>query len=131
MPRFDGTGPNHEGRGYYRNGNSFCGNGQRCGKGRPGRVRRVGMMPRCKRYGPINNDFSETITMSVDEYEAIRLIDELGLNQEEASNQMNIARTTVQSIYATARKKLADSLINQKELYIEGGNFELKEEDNI
>ena len=35
---------------------------------------------------------------------------------------MNVARTTVQGIYAEARKKIAQSLVDGKILLIEGGN---------
>lgn len=42
--------------------------------------------------------------LTVEEYEAVRLMDYLGLNQEEASAQMGVARTTVQRIYAQARR---------------------------
>jgi len=65
--------------------------------------------------------------MTVDEYEAIRLIDLEGLTQEECAKQMNVARTTVQGIYAEARKKLARSLVDGKILLIEGGEYRLCE----
>ena len=45
--------------------------------------------------------------MTVDEYESIRLIDLEGLTQEEAALQMEVGRSTVQSIYNSARRKLA------------------------
>jgi predicted DNA-binding protein (UPF0251 family) len=63
--------------------------------------------------------------MSIEEYEAVRLIDLQGFMQEEAAQQMNIARTTVQRIYNDARKKLAESLVNGKTLKIEGGDYML------
>ena len=45
--------------------------------------------------------------------------------QETCAMAMNVARTTVQKIYEEARYKLADALINGKELSIEGGEFRL------
>jgi predicted DNA-binding protein (UPF0251 family) len=63
--------------------------------------------------------------MTVDEYESIRLIDLEEFTQEECANQMNIARTTVQAMYNDARKKLAESLVNGKVLWIEGGEYRL------
>jgi predicted DNA-binding protein (UPF0251 family) len=63
--------------------------------------------------------------MQLDEYETIRLIDLEGLTQEECAEQMDVARSTVQGIYISARKKLADSLINGKLLLIEGGQYHL------
>lgn len=63
--------------------------------------------------------------MTVDEYEAIRLIDLDGFTQEECAAQMNISRTTVQGMYDSARKKLAESLVRGKVLSIEGGEYRL------
>ena len=63
--------------------------------------------------------------MALDEYEAIRLIDLLGLTQEEAARQMGVARTTVQAVYDAARGKLADALVNGHRLLLRGGRYEL------
>lgn len=65
--------------------------------------------------------------MTVDEYETIRLIDLEGLTQEECAKQMNVARTTVQGIYAEARRKIAQSLVHGRVLLIEGGEYRLCE----
>ena len=71
------------------------------------------------------SEINDYINMTIDEYETIRLIDLEGFTQEECAKQMNVARTTVQGIYMSARKKLAQSLVNSKGLIIEGGEYHL------
>ena len=63
--------------------------------------------------------------MSIDEYESIRLIDYEGLTQEECAKSMDVARTTVTSIYDSARKKLAQLLVEGKTLCISGGAYRI------
>jgi predicted DNA-binding protein (UPF0251 family) len=94
---------------------------------RPRKWRKVCCLPESNQFGPLNVQIKQEhfITMTVDEYETIRLIDLEGFTQEECANQMNIARTTVQGIYNDARKKLAESLVNGKALRIEGGDYKL------
>ena len=70
---------------------------------------------------------TECVQMTLDEYEAIRLLDLENLQQEQAAAQMGVARTTVQLIYNNARRKLADCLVNGKRLVIEGGDVALCE----
>ncbi|HBP62886.1 MAG TPA: hypothetical protein DD730_01125, partial [Desulfosporosinus sp.] len=96
---------------------------------RPRKWRKVCCLPKNNRFGPLNALINQEslITMTVDEYETIRLIDLEGFIQEECADQMNIARTTVQRIYNDARKKLAESLVNGKVLRIEGGDYKLCE----
>jgi uncharacterized protein len=94
---------------------------------RPRKCRRVCCMPGSTLYGPLNGPMmqSESIIMTVEEYETIRLIDQEGLTQEECAENMEVARATVQNIYKAARTKLATSLINGNVLKIEGGDFQL------
>lgn len=96
---------------------------------RPRKWRKVCCLPASNIYGPLNAEMNQDdlIVMSVDEYETIRLIDLEGFTQEECADQMNIARTTVQRIYNDARQKLADSVVNEKVLRIEGGDYKLCE----
>lgn len=75
------------------------------------KCRKVCHYPQTLEFLPQNNNAEqEPILLTVDEYEAIRLIDRRGMSQEQCAAFMQIARTTVQRIYETARKKLADLL---------------------
>ena len=71
---------------------------------RSAKCRRVCQMPTHCRFSPERPAHREAVELTVEEYEALRLMDYLGLNQEEAAAQMGVARTTVQRIYAQARR---------------------------
>lgn len=93
---------------------------------RPRKCRRVCGFPENLEFNPAEGrDEKEPIVLTVDEYEAIRLIDKEGFSQEQCSQQMQIARTTVQRIYDSARRKLADVLVEGFPLKIEGGHYRL------
>ena len=91
------------------------------------KCRKVCHYPQTLEFLPQNNNVQEQepIVLTVDEYEAIRLIDRRGMSQEQCAAFMQIARTTVQRIYETARKKLADFVVEGRPLRIEGGDFRL------
>lgn len=93
---------------------------------RPIKRRRVCKLPKNNKFGPLGNCQGDSVVhLSVDEYETIRLIDLESLTQEQCSLQMNIARTTVQGIYSSARSKIADALVNGKKLKIDGGHYKI------
>lgn len=92
---------------------------------RPRKWRKVCGLPENSRFGPLDATSEGTVTMTVDEFESIRLIDVDGFTQEQCAAQMDISRTTVQGMYDSARKKLAQSLVNGKVLLIEGGEYRL------
>ena len=97
---------------------------------RPKKCRRICAMPTHEGFGPLGKGCASSIKMTLDEYETIRLIDLQGLTQEDCSTQMGISRTTVTGIYEHARYKLADALVNGKQLFIEGGDITLCEHQN-
>lgn len=92
---------------------------------RNAKCRRVCQMPAYCRFSSEEPGTREGVTLSVEEYEAVRLMDYLGLTQEEAAAQMDVARTTVQRIYAQARQKLAVFLVDGRPLQISGGSYAL------
>lgn len=84
-------------------------------------------MPACTYYKPRGIPLStlEQVNLTVDEIEAIRLVDWDGLYQADAAEKMNISRQTLGRILESARKKIADALVTGKALSIQGGQFEL------
>ncbi|WP_334196280.1 DUF134 domain-containing protein [Muricomes intestini] len=96
---------------------------------RPRKHRRVCSHPRCTSFKPCGGD-KPVITMTLDEYEVIRLIDLEGLTQEQCAEQMEVARTTVQAIYARARKTLAQCIVEGHSLQISGGDVRICEYRN-
>jgi len=63
----------------------------------------------------------ETITLGLDEFEAIRLCDLDGLDQETAGRRMGVSRGTVQRLVQTGRSKLIRALVDSSALVIEKG----------
>ena len=94
---------------------------------RPRHCRRVGQLPQANYYKPRGIPLSilEEVTLTVDEFEAIRLTDLEGLYQADAAESMNISRQTLGRILESAHKKIADALVNGKALLIKGGPVEL------
>jgi predicted DNA-binding protein (UPF0251 family) len=65
----------------------------------------------------------ESVVLSVEEIEALRLVDEEGLYQEAAAERMEISRQTFQRVLRGARRKVTDALVNGKALGVEGGDY--------
>ena len=92
---------------------------------RPKRCRRICTEPDFDAFAPAGIPCAETVTLTLEEYETIRLIDLEGLTQEQCAVQMEVARTTVTGIYLSARRKLAQALVERKALAVEGGHYRL------
>ena len=94
---------------------------------RPKKCRRVGVLPTVDSFGPLNPSQGkcDTVRMTIEEYEAVRLIDLEHMTQEGCAQSMGVSRTTVQGIYDKARTKIADAIVNGRRLHICGGHYEL------
>jgi predicted DNA-binding protein (UPF0251 family) len=59
------------------------------------------------------------LTVTLDEFEAVRLADYEGLYQEDGARRMKISRATFGRILAGAHRKIAECLVKGKALRIE------------
>jgi predicted DNA-binding protein (UPF0251 family) len=67
----------------------------------------------------LRKDLLEIVIIYEDEIEAIRLADLNSLYQQECADMMGISRTTFSRLVESARKKVADALLNKKVLTVE------------
>jgi predicted DNA-binding protein (UPF0251 family) len=97
---------------------------------RPKNNRKIVSPPLMKGFKPfgIPRRELETIVLSIDEYESIRLLDYEGLLQEQAAERMQVSRPTLTRIYESARRSMAKAFVEGKMIVIEGGNIEFDQE---
>jgi len=100
---------------------------------RPQKERRVAFNPEISYFKPrgIPMFDLEEVCLTVDQREAIRLSDLLGMSHEEAGRHMGVSRATFGRIIQRARQTVADALINGKAINVEGGNYQLIERARI
>ncbi len=89
--------------------------------------RKVNFIPHITYFKPAGVRTAELgeVNLLVEEVEAVRLKDLEGLEQETCAGKMNISRTTFSRLLDSARRKIADALLNGKAIRIEGGKFEM------
>lgn len=66
------------------------------------------------------------ILLTLDEFEAFRLADQVGMSHAAAAEEMEISRSTFTRLIEKARKKIADFIIQGKMLTIEGGSVHFR-----
>ena len=93
----------------------------------PRRQRRrwIGGYPDYWEFSPEEQTAGTPVVMTLDEFETIRLLDREGLTQEQCAERMGVSRPTVTAIYDSARKKVAEALVDGKRLQLRGGSYQL------
>lgn len=92
---------------------------------RPKRCRKVCTEPDYILFSPDGIPNNEEISITYDEFEAVRLVDLMQCTHNEAAERMEVARTTLTEIYNSARNKIADAIVNGKSLSVSGGNYRI------
>lgn len=68
----------------------------------------------------------EQIVLTLDEFEALRLIDSDGLDQGKAAVHLGVSRATCARIVESAHKKVADAITRGMAIEIHGGSFDFR-----
>ena len=97
---------------------------------RPQRCRRICALPGHTRFAPEDGADAGSVVLALDEYEALRLMDHEGLTHGQCAEVMQVSRTTVTEIYASARRKLAEAIVEGRSLAIDGGSVKLCDRQN-
>jgi predicted DNA-binding protein (UPF0251 family) len=63
----------------------------------------------------------EVVSLGHDELEALRLADFEGLYQADVAERMGVSRQTVGNILKEAHRKVAEALLQEKAIRVEGG----------
>lgn len=92
---------------------------------RPRICRRINYTPYTTYFKPAGiriMELEESV-LAMEEFEAIRLKDLENMEQDDASRKMGISQPTFHRLLISARKKIADAIVNGKAIRIEGGNY--------
>jgi len=92
---------------------------------RPKKERTVYQPPLYTEFKPqgIQRRELECVTLELDEFEAIRLVDYIAMDHAEAAIEMGISRPTFTRLIEQARRKMAQFLLEGRLLHIRGGNI--------
>ncbi|MFA5145181.1 MAG: DUF134 domain-containing protein [Candidatus Omnitrophota bacterium] len=99
--------------------------------GRPKKYRIVRQDPRISQFSPRGKPGRpDEVELSMDQFEAIRLADYMGLGQKEAAKSMRISQQTFSRVLKKARKSLANGLVNGAAIKIQGGSYIISSREN-
>jgi predicted DNA-binding protein (UPF0251 family) len=96
--------------------------------GRPKDNRMVHEPPLFSEFKPmgVRSSELEQTALTLDEFEAFRLADDLGMPHAESAEEMGISRSTFTRLIERSRKKIADLIIHGKMLSIDGGTIHFR-----
>ena len=100
-------------------------------RGRPKKYRIVHEDPKISHFSPRGRPGRpDEVNLTMDEFEAIRLADYMGIEQKEAAKSMRVSQQTFSRILKKARKQLANGLISGATIKIQGGSYVISHREN-
>ena len=99
-------------------------------RGRPRKYRIVRYNPTISQFSPRGRPGRpDEVDLTMDQYEAIRLADYMGLTQKEAAKSMNISQQTFSRVIKKAHKCVANAIIRGAIIKIQGGTYVISTKD--
>ncbi|MDD3345012.1 MAG: DUF134 domain-containing protein [Candidatus Omnitrophica bacterium] len=93
-------------------------------RGRPSKYRIVKIDPKISQFSPRGRPGRpDEIGLRIDEFEAIRLSDYLGMAQKEAAKSMRVSQQTFSRILRKAHKLIAQAITTGSTIRIQGGQY--------
>jgi len=93
-------------------------------RGRPKKYRIVRQDLKISQFSPRGKPGRpDEVDLTMDQFEALRLVDYLGLDQKEAAKSMHVSQPTFSRILKRARKLIASGLIQGATIKIQGGHY--------
>ena len=101
-------------------------------RGRPKKYRIVRLDPKISQFSPRGKaGRPNEVNLSMDEFEALRLADYMGLPQKEAAKSMHISQQTFSRELKRAHRNIANALINGNIIKIQGGHYVISSREEI
>ncbi|MDF0592262.1 DUF134 domain-containing protein [Methanotrichaceae archaeon M04Ac] len=97
-------------------------------RGRRKGRRWISEIPAVRCFLPDGSPRTEAASLNLEELEAVRLVDLLELEQEEAAFYMGISRRAFWNDLTSARNKIATALVYGMGIRIEGGSYVLRDQ---
>lgn len=97
---------------------------------RPRKTRNISNPPMMQGFKPFGLPLCkiESVQLTYEEYESIRLVNYELLSQDQAAEKMNVSRPTFTRIYNKALLTIGTAFVEGKAILIEGGNYSLDKE---
>jgi len=94
---------------------------------RPKKKRTIRFNPEIDYFKPRGVPISdlETVEVSLEELEALRLVDVKSMNQTEVAKGMEVSQSTLHRVLSEGRKKVAEALTEGKAIHIKGGDYKM------
>lgn len=99
--------------------------------GKPKKEKNVEFEPIAVNFKPVGTSkiLSEEVILNMEEFEAIRLKDFMGLEQKKSAKSMKISQPTFHRLLLSARRKIGGAIVQGKAIRIEGGVYKIHKKE--